>query len=373
MRAFAASERKVVGGWFFLNGGKPEIWYVANYRIGDHYHIAMSIGPNVFGWPSNGVERRMKSVGGVRFVLSHGVGNGRDVQVDDLGVESEEAISRFAKSFPRQTGWTVFDERRQLSAADLERIGFPPFKAMRPNPPKDIDSDEVLGGECAVWALAAASGRSVPDVRRAFMDAGIDIWTNDGLATGTSPDRIRRVMQKLDVEKKIAYIGYSYPMLTQKSKMAYFHTSRSYTSKFMHGKDPDQFAKDQAYEEGFKLPDGVTSGANRATVGQVLRLAKRDGVAALVITGRLRLYTRKFEKGPQGTTRHLGIKGTTHIVGYSPASGVFDTAAQVPYDRAVERAKETGQWLKGGDWHRHGQEIPDGSRPALLWVYFKGE
>ena len=257
---------------------------------------------------------------------------------------------------------------------DLVRSGTGfPWSGARSNPPKDIDSDDVLGGECAVWALAAASGRSVPDVRRAFMDAGIDIWTEDGLAKGTTPERIRKMVQKLDLEKRITYIGYSYPMLIESKRRALYYTSRDHTSRFMYGVDPETFSRNQEVAEGFAL-GSVPSGANKATIGQVIRYARKNKLAAIVTTGKVRLALKGIEKLASGARiRHMTIKGTTHILGYSPSLGVYDSGVVIPESVAIERFKGSGSPISIGDWYRHGQEIPQSSRPALFWVYFKGE
>lgn len=377
--------RAQIGGWY-VAGSKAKdftIYYSCPYETEDHEALLEGImaedGLGVDEAEEDGVPvgntRSAIESGFVRFVMDGAFEGNRGVYIT---AGSEEDAKDFAWSIPNKVGWRGSAEYHpdkhswQEKSVRVRELGLIERKPMRSNPPKNIDTEETLGGECAVWALAAASGRTVQDVRRAFLDAGIDIWTEDGLAKGTELERMRRMVQKLDLEKRITYIGYSYPTLTARSKRALYYTSRDYTSRFMHGKSADDFARTQAVEDGFQFPPGTMSGANRATVGQVLRKAKRERLAAIVVTGRVRLALRKIEKLASGMKiRHMGIKGVTHVLGYSPSLGVYDTAASIPNAVAMERFKDGN--VKLGDWHRHGQEIPDPSRPALLWVYFKGE
>ena len=368
-----------IGGWFIPRSGRDDFYivYTAPYESEDHY--ALLDGPIA----EMGIEVEQVAdfdqiwsaiMGGmVRFVIETSTSGDKVLAV---AAGCRKLLDDFVGSLPSKSGWMGTAEYIDSDGSDkfcsVSDLGLRRRGGMRPNPPKNIDTEETLGGECAVWALAAASGRTVQDVRRAFLDAGIDIWTEDGLAKGTELERMRRMVQKLDLEKRITYIGYSYPTLTARSKRALYYTSRDYTSRFMHGKSADDFARTQAVEDGFQFPPGTMSGANRATVGQVLRKAKRERLAAIVVTGRVRLALRKIEKLASGMKiRHMGIKGVTHVLGYSPSLGVYDTAASIPNAVALERFKDGN--VKLGDWHRHGQEIPDPSRPALLWVYFKGE
>jgi hypothetical protein len=362
------------GGWWVPTSSGGKIVFASPYHQEDHGLLIEDLGLGL------GVDEfaATYATGSVRFIVGGfpvGGVKSPESRYLNLCAESLRALKDCVATFPSKRGWDVEADYWSAGGVDLRVVdpidlGF--SVGRRPNPPKNIDTEETLGGECAVWALAAASGRTVQDVRRAFLDAGIDIWTEDGLAKGTELERMRKMVQKLDLEKRITYIGYSYPMLLAKSKRALFHTSRDYTSRFMHGKSADDFARTQAVEDGFQLPPGTMSGANRATVGQVLRMAKRERLAAIVVTGRVRLALRKIEKLASGVKiRHMGIKGVTHVLGYSPSLGVYDTAVSIPNAVAMERFKVGN--VKLGDWHRHGQEIPDPSRPALLWVYFKGE
>ena len=373
-----------VGGWY-VAGSKAKdftIYYSCPYETEDHDALLEGLmaddgvgaesEDDEDGFPISSTKLAIEA-GMVRFILQGESFGNRRIYIT---ANSLENLKDFAWSIPNKVGWRGSAEHQDPVRGDrsvgLSILGLIERKPMRSNPPKNIDTEETLGGECAVWALAAASGRTVQDVRRAFLDAGIDIWTEDGLAKGTELERMRRMVQKLDLEKRITYIGYSYPTLTARSKRALYYTSRDYTSRFMHGKSADDFARTQAVEDGFQFPPGTMSGANRATVGQVLRKAKRERLAAIVVTGRVRLALRKIEKLASGMKiRHMGIKGVTHVLGYSPSLGVYDTAASIPNAVAMERFKDGN--VKLGDWHRHGQEIPDPSRPALLWVYFKGE
>lgn len=365
-----------LGGWFIAGSGDFDfdIVYTCPYSSQDHDELLdgpiaeMGIDIEQTEW----LTRTQEAIenGLVRFVITVKPGGEKDLSVQ---ARSREDVEDFIKSIPSKSGWTggaSYDGDHGETYISVSKLGLSRKPTMRSNPPRDIDADSVLGAECAVWALAAASGRSVPDVRRAFMEAGIDIWGESGVAKGTPLPEIRRMVQKLDIDKRIVYVGYSYPFERVGARHA---VSKHYTSQFMYGKDPDQFQRDQSYAEGFQLPEGHTSGASRATVGMVMRHAKKRGLAALAITGRFKVTRSKVVRsdGSKGFVRNIG--GTTHILGYSPAAGFFDSAVTVPYARALEHQQRTGTWLRDGDWYRHGQEIPEPSRPALLWVYFKGE
>lgn len=374
--------RGQIGGWYVAGAGANDftLYYSCPYETADHVALLEGLmaedGIGVEEAEEDGVPvgntRSAIEAGFVRFVMDGAFEGNRGLYIT---ADSMESLKDFAWSIPSKVGWRgsaeYLDGRLGDRSMSVSSLGLVQKKPMRPNPPKNIDSDDVLGGECAVWALAAASGRSVQDVRRAFMDAGIDIWTEDGLAKGTTPERIRKMVQKLDLEKRITYIGYSYPMLIESKRRALYYTSRDHTSRFMYGVDPETFSRNQEVAEGFAL-GSVPSGANKATIGQVIRYARKNKLAAIVTTGKVRLALKGIEKLASGARiRHMTIKGTTHILGYSPSLGVYDSAVSIPNDVAMERFK-LGD-VKIGDWYRHGQEIPQSSRPALFWVYFRGE
>lgn len=231
----------------------------------------------------------------------------------------------------------------------------------RRNPPKDIDADAVLGGECAVWAMAAALGMKIPDVRRAFLAAGVDIWTHDGLAKGTPIEHTRRVMKHLDVDKRIVEIGGFVGMGPKdivRERMASMYKQR--------------------FGEG---PGAQYTVADRTgtTVGNIVAEAKKRGLAAMIVTG---VFPGVYHRDGQLLQRRRAPRAKTHLLGYSPSLGVYDTMVSRPYLEvfkiAVERTGDMAatNWrevIKPLDWHHYQNTVPEPRRNAIFWVLFRGE
>lgn len=237
----------------------------------------------------------------------------------------------------------------------------------RHNPPKDIDSLNVLGGECSVWAIAAATGTSVPDVRRAFMKVGADIWgPRGGGATGASMAQVRSVIRELDWDKRIISVGVGADYFMSGGPKGQF--TQKQTDLFLRGKLREQYSTPDAFDvpEGVRSrlipgagPESAVEGVGFRCVGQLVRYAKEQGLALLAVTANARRY-----RG----AHHV----SAHIIGYSPAKGVYDTAVRVPLTPEL-RTKYANKTATGFDWYAHGQNVPESLRPAMLWIYFKGE
>lgn len=232
----------------------------------------------------------------------------------------------------------------------------------RPNPPKDIDSPKALGDECAVWAISAATGAPVPEVRRAFMDAGEDIWKKrGGQGSGSSMRQIRAVIKKLDWDHKIVGVGASEMFGNgPRAKFADMQ-SRLFLSGRWEGQiGADQFdVPDQLKEEAARY--GTSRAALKATddmvtVGQLVDQARKDGLALLAVT--------------VNATR---ARVSAHIVGYSPSRGLYDTSVPTRAAKAAFIHGKADETITGLEWFAHGEDIPGRARRAVLWVFFKGE
>lgn len=231
----------------------------------------------------------------------------------------------------------------------------------RRNPPKDIDADAVLGGECAVWAMAAALGMKIPDVRRAFLAAGVDIWTHNGLAKGTPMEHTRAVLKHLDVDKRIVEIGSFVgmgPKDAVRERMASMYKQR--------------------FGEGFGAQYTVADRTG-TTVGNIVAEAKRRGLAAMVVTG---VFPKVYYRDGQLLQPRGAPRAKTHLLGYSPSLGVYDTMVSRPYLEvfkiAVERTGDMAatNWrevIKPMDWHHHRGTVPEPRRNAIFWILFRGE
>jgi hypothetical protein len=236
----------------------------------------------------------------------------------------------------------------------------------RHNPPSDIDSAKALGDECSVWAISAATGRSVPEVRRAFMDIGEDIWkSKKGHGSGASMRQIRAVIKKLDWDHKIVGIGAS--EMFGSGPRAQFAELQS--RLFLSGRQEHEVGADQFDVPDQLKEDAARYGSKRAaikatdsltTIGQLVDQARDDGLALLAVTVNFRRY-----KG-----RYLA---TGHIVGYSPSRGLYDTSVATHAARArfIHGAPEES--ITGLEWFAHGQEVPHRTRHAAIWVFFRGE
>jgi GNAT superfamily N-acetyltransferase len=253
-----------------------------------------------------------------------------------------------------------FVEVRPISAGKVRRIlealpGEPKTRANpRRNPPADLDSSEVIGGECGVWALAAASGRSVPEIRRAYLAAGVDIWGEGGEATGTKMHQMRRVIRHLGLDDRIVSVGFDAIHRGPRASMA-----MAVKNRFVSGSDG----------ETFPVPNQEMSTVlDHATVGQIVAKARKSGLAAIAITGEI---TSKIRRG--GGQRWREIGGTMHAIGYSPSQGVFDSALpnlgvinDPDYKALLGDTKPTG-W----HWHAHGDVVPKPARKALFWLFLR--
>lgn len=249
---------------------------------------------------------------------------------------------------------------RPISAGKVRRIlealpGEPKARGNpRRNPPADLDSSEVIGGECGVWALAAASGRSVPEIRRAYLAAGVDIWGQGGEATGTKMHQMRRVIRHLGLDDRIVSVGFDAIHRGPRASMA-----MAVKNRFVSGSDG----------ETFPVPNQEMSTVlDHATVGQIVAKARKSGLAAIAITGEI---TSKIRRG--GGQRWREIGGTMHAIGYSPSQGVFDSALpnlgvinDPDYKALLGDTKPTG-W----HWHAHGDVVPKPARKALFWLFLR--
>lgn len=266
-------------------------------------------------------------------------------------LELDESARDYASSFEKMLP-AVAERLRKFSKS---------VNAMRRNPPKDIDADAVLGGECAVWAMAAALGMKIPDVRRAFLAAGVDIWTHGGLAKGTPIEQTRLVLKHLDVDKRIVEIG-------------------SFVG--MGPKDAVRERMGAMYKQRFgEGPGAQYTVADRTgtTVGNIVAEAKRRGLAAMVVTG---VFPKVYYRDGQLLQPRGAPRAKTHLLGYSPSLGVYDTMVSRPhlevFKIAVERTGDmaASNWrevIKPMDWHHYQNTVPEPRRNAIFWVLFRGE
>lgn len=227
----------------------------------------------------------------------------------------------------------------------------------RKNPPDDYDSPEVLTGECAVWALSAASGKSLGAVRNVFVDAGIDMWSKSwrDKAGGANVMEIRRAIRAMDLDKRIVSVGFDAINAGPRAKMSAFMKD-----SFLAGKGAETFGHPNAE---------ATTVQDHMTVGQIVKKAEKEGLAAIVIVGEIK--ERIVRVGGARTRR---ITGNAHAVGYSPKMGVYDTAIRNPYVPHEDHvALRGGAPATGFHWHAHGDNVPGSLRRALMWVLFKGE
>ena len=256
----------------------------------------------------------------------------------------------------------------------------------RRNPPTDIDSPDVLGGECVVWALAAATGKTVPEVRRACLDAGVDIWTDDGKAKGMMQAQLRLVMRKMDIERRIFSIGYAGMFSGDDRAMSM--VGRAAWKRFDETPGESQLPKDFSFDA-----------REKRTVANAVRMADKHGFAMIGMTSSIQ-RRRVLIRGAAGTrvdeytsidgslqtrtTRLAGIKfvGRTHMVGWSPKMGFYDTAVENPETRkaydadAWDPKRDFGAPIRkrtGLEWRSHGNNIPEPRRHLAFWCFFRGE
>lgn len=244
-------------------------------------------------------------------------------------------------------------------------------KGRRKNPPADYDSPEVLTGECTVWAISAASGKSLGAVRKVFVDAGIDMWSKDwrDKAGGANVMEIRRAIRALDMDRRIVSVGFDAINAGPRAKMSEFMKD-----SFLAGRGAETFGHPNA--------EAATVQAHM-NVGQIVRKAEKEGLAAIVIVGEIKERIVRALPGSYPTRKRV-ISGNSHAVGYSPKMGVYDTAVSNPHvfhedyralrdDLRVEGGVLKGEPITGWHWHAHGDVVPGSMRRALMWVLFKGE
>lgn len=236
----------------------------------------------------------------------------------------------------------------------------------RRNPPRDVDTLEALGDECAVWAIAAATGRTVPEVRRAFLAGGDDIWlTKGGYGSGASMRQIRAVVKRLDWDHRIVGIGQA--LTLGNGPRAVFTQYQS--DLFVRGRRRGQIGADE-----FDVPEGVKDDVTRSmgpaaavqefdrvtTIGMLVDQAKREGLSLLAVTVNV--------KRSRGAYTFRG-----HIVGYAPGRGLYDTSVRSKTAVAKILDGKPSEVITGLDYAAHGDEVPQRMRPVVLWVFFKGK
>lgn len=266
-------------------------------------------------------------------------------------------------------------EVRPISAGKVRRIlealpGVPPASAPlgkpRRNPPSDVDSLRALGDECAVWAISAATGRSVPDVRKAFLAAGHDIWkTKGGSGSGASMRQIRSAVRQLDWDHRIVGIGSAPTFGSGPREQFTAHQS----DLFVRGRGRNQIGADE-FDVPARVKDDVTRNMGPAaavrevdgvtTIGMLVDQAKKDQLSLLAVTVNVRRS--------RGAYHFLG-----HIVGYAPGRGLYDTAVRSKAAVAKILDGRPSEIITGLDHAAHGDDVPQRMRHAVLWVFFKGD
>jgi hypothetical protein len=223
---------------------------------------------------------------------------------------------------------------------------------VRRNPPltdEQAEDPQPRGGECAVWALAAASGRSVPEARRILRDAGIDIWDEQGVAQGTSMKRLAAALPVLDLKQRIHSIGFGGSRLVGV-------VGRHYGEKFLE-----------------EVPDVRSSVDSKRipTVGSLVALCERKGLACVGITTLgIKSKVIRRDEAANVVVRQVYGRHTLHLVGYSPSKGFFDiaTSSWGPWTKDAD-----GTHFRRKDVHMHGSVVPEPGRRVAFWITFRGE
>ncbi len=219
---------------------------------------------------------------------------------------------------------------------------------IRKNPPLDdaqIDDPAPKGGECTIFSFAAATGRSVPEVRRAALSGGFDIWDER-----RDTSKWLKLLQALDLQHRIDTVGYS--------------CARGMSGLMSNWLEREGFAEIEQMSQKKRGVDFRVSDCIDLSVAAVVAYCRHKNLAMIGITTHGARVRRS-----KGGSRHV----STHMVGYSPKMGFYDTMNTRRYVARGVNGDGGVEELPRDRWASHGEKIPEPRRRLSMWITFRGE